>query len=496
MNILLQMSVSAGVLILLTAVVRAFAINRLPKTMFVALWGIAIGRLIVPFSIPSKIGISGLIHRIGEVFGLKGPAINAAWDADAVFYRSMDYMNVVYKPLRMELLMILWLAGAGLLALLFAVSFYKSHREIKTALPVRGNVLIDKWLSGRKTNRPIEVLVSDKITTPLTYGILKPKIILPKSMDFSNEPQLGYVLTHEYIHIRRFDALWKLVMITALCCHWFNPTVWLLYLLMNRDLELACDERVVKLFGESARSDYALSLIEMAEQRSKFAPLYSSFSKNATEERIVSIMKFKKTSVLSLVLAFILVAGAASVFAESTADTVLRLHGVLRTDSGVFSFDIDEKGIVTVKDADGKVVSTTAVDSDGKAVLTDGSGRVIKELQLHIPGYKSADGEPFKIYGAAMLAGKDEADVKNGIGPGGGMPPKYILEVGGKGSVIVRDTEGQIIAAGTADSSGMAILTDSNGVKVGTAVVTDGTVVKLNININKKEDKGLFFSTY
>ena len=97
---------------------------------------------------------------------------------------------------------------------------------------------------------------------------------------------------HEYVHIQRWDALWKLLFALALCIHWFNPLVWLMFVLANRDLELTCDERVIRHFGAGTKQNYAHSLIRMAEQRSKFAPLYSGFSKHVAAERIESIMKF------------------------------------------------------------------------------------------------------------------------------------------------------------------------------------------------------------
>jgi len=250
---------------------------------------------------------------------------------------------------------------------------------------------------------------------------------------------------------------------------------------MNRDLEIACDEKVIKLFGESTKSDYALSLIEMAERRTKFTPLYSSFSKNATAERIVSIMNFRKKSVFSLVLAILLVAGATLVFAESAANTAnraLRLHGVIQTESGRFSFNLDEKGIITVKDADGKVISTTTAGSDGKATLTDGSGKVIETLHLDMDILKQIQGKRVLLYNPALLSGKGEPDAEYGIGISADTLPKYMAEVAGKGIVIVKNAEGKVFGAGTVDNNGTAIMTDNNGVKIGRARVNDG-VTKL-----------------
>ncbi|MTI55876.1 M56 family metallopeptidase [Geosporobacter ferrireducens] len=484
MNVL-QMSVSAGILIFVIVIIRMLAMNKLPKIMFIALWGIALCRLIIPFSIPSKFSIYNVINRIGEEFVRKAAAANSN-EARALIY----YMEAAYKPFQIEAMMILWIAGAVFLAVFFAGSFYKSYSEIRTALPMKGNALIENWLGEQKINRPINILVSDKITTPLTYGIIKPKIILPKVMDYNNEIQLKYILTHELIHIKRFDALWKLLLVTALCLHWFNPMVWLLYALMNRDLEITCDEKVIKVFGEATKSHYALSLIEMAERGSRLTPFYSSFSKNATEERIVSIMKFKKTSLFSLVLALIFVAGATFVFAEGTVTKALYIYGRIQTDSGKFNFILDEKGMITVKNEDGNIVDTITIDSDGNAVLTDGSGEIIKTLQLNIP--KGFQGKGVRVHTTEILAEKAEPGVRIGISKGAKMV-KFTTEVVGKGVVTVKDAEGGVIATGTADKDGKAILTDDNGVAIGNATVNGGKVMKLIVNLDGMSNKNTGF---
>ena len=129
---------------------------------------------------------------------------------------------------------------------------------------------------------------------------------MPKKTDWSNTEQLDYVLYHEFTHIRRFDLLAKLVTITAVCIHWFNPFVWLLYFFFNRDLELSCDDCVVKHFGET-KSAYANTLIGMEEKKNFSTPLCNHFSKNAIEERITAIMKSKKTTIGMMVAAVVIV---------------------------------------------------------------------------------------------------------------------------------------------------------------------------------------------
>ena len=167
---------------------------------------------------------------------------------------------------------------------------------------------ISHWLKKHPLKRSVKVRQSDRITRPLTYGILAPVILLPRDTEWKNEERLQHILSHEYIHIRHFDMAVKLIAAAALCIHWFNPLVWMMYILFNRDMELACDESVVKQFGSGARAAYARTLIAMGEKESGLNPLCSNFSKNAVEERITAIMKTKKlTAGVLLVSAAVLI---------------------------------------------------------------------------------------------------------------------------------------------------------------------------------------------
>ena len=147
------------------------------------------------------------------------------------------------------------------------------------SLPV-SNDFIKSWLSTHRMKRSISIRQFSRFTAPLTYGVFRPVILMPMSTDWENTKALQYVLAHEYVHIRRFDSVTKLVLTAVLCVHWFNPLVWMMYILANRDIELSCDEAVVRLFGENTRAAYARMLISMEETRSGFVPLCSNFSKN------------------------------------------------------------------------------------------------------------------------------------------------------------------------------------------------------------------------
>lgn len=184
--------------------------------------------------------------------------------------------------------------------------------------------------------RFVRIRQLDTIPAPLTYGVVRPVVLLPKTTEYADERQLGYILAHEYTHVRRFDTLTKGLLAAALCVHWFNPLVWVMYVFANRDIELACDEAVVRTFGETARSAYARALIGMEEKKSRLGPFCNGFSKIAIEERIVAIMKTKRTTTIGIVLALALVVGTATAFATSAAiDETNPDRDAIREDVGV-----------------------------------------------------------------------------------------------------------------------------------------------------------------
>ncbi len=374
---LLEMSFTGAVLTGVVALLRLFFINRLPKKTFIVLWGVVVLRLLVPFQITSSYSIYSLfpMERLAEsmqkssVVGTEGKTLNdgegnpadhvmgntvngaadneindaadsavgnAAGNAinggkDASLQggkdRTADGIHIGFGSLYdgvfgdARLRRSIWGFGVLLCALWFGAAYFKCRRGFAVSFPVENRYVTD-WLARHGLRHSIQVRWTGGIRTPLTYGILRPIILLPKRMDWENQAQLEYVLTHEYVHIRRLDGVTKFVLVLTLCIHWFNPFVWLMYVLCNRDLELSCDERVVRIFGEQSRRGYARTLISLEERKSGLRPLYNSFSQNAIEERITAIMKIKKLTAIAVIAAVLLVAGVAVVFATSGERTV------------------------------------------------------------------------------------------------------------------------------------------------------------------------------
>ena len=312
---LMQMSVAGALMILATTVIRALAINRVPKKTFLVLWGAALMRLLVPFSLPSALSVYSLLRQKALPVMANAPAAALPVAASEQAY-AVAAQTGAASAWTLPVWGIVWIVGLIICAAFFTVTYFRCYREFQMSLPVK-NDAVRCWLETHKLSRSISVRQSDRISSPLTFGVLRPVILMPKRTDWQDETALRYVLEHEFVHIQRFDTVFKLFLIAAVCVHWFNPLVWVMYILANRDIELACDETVVKRFGSGTRASYAKVLISMEAARSGLAPLCNHFSRNAIEERITAIMKTQKTTIISLIMAAALITGTVTAFATS-----------------------------------------------------------------------------------------------------------------------------------------------------------------------------------
>ena len=314
---LLQMSFVGAVMILAIIVIRALAINLLPKKTFGVLWGIAVVRLLLPLSLPSVFSVYSLLRKyIPVIDAVKGSQAVLVLQTETPEQITTIHNNLSSTANTVSVWAVIWAIGMLISVMVFAIAYWKCQQEFQTSLPVN-NDFITKWLNSHQQKRTIAIRQSSRFSAPLTYGILRPVILVPTSTEWENTASLQYVLEHEYVHIRRFDSIKKIALIIVLCVHWFNPLVWAMYILANRDIELSCDEAVLRLFGENKKATYARVLISMEETRNGLTPLCNNFSKNAIEERITAIMKTKKTTICSLILASFIVAGTTTAFATS-----------------------------------------------------------------------------------------------------------------------------------------------------------------------------------
>lgn len=362
---LLQMSFSGGILILVIVLIRTIAGSRLPKRAFFALWAVALLRLLIPFSLPSVFSFYSLVGQNVSSASDVQPSDAVSFPSDAQLSDAVSFpndaqssdvaslpndaqssdaaslpngtspsgtagvsntkpvLNFIISALKGAKIgnaalpwLIIYLAGLLFCAGFLTLSYLKCLSKFRMSLPVREGYGA-AWLKEHPLKRTVSIRQSDMVMAPLTYGLFHPVILMPGSVDWNDKEELQYILMHEYVHIRRFDAVTKLAAAVALCLHWFNPLVFIMYILFNRDIELSCDERVVRTFGEESKANYANTLIHMEEKKSGLVPFYSSFSKNAIEERIKAIMKIKKTSFGAIIFTIILITGVAVLFATS-----------------------------------------------------------------------------------------------------------------------------------------------------------------------------------
>ena len=310
---LLTMSISGGVLIILIIVLRFFAINNLPKKVFVLLWDIVLLRLLIPFNLPISYGIASPAAKIVDNgIGLYNASYSPITQGNT---KELTFEAVNITQNRITWITIAYLAGMITLLVIFGMLYFKEYQTLQSALPVTGET--ENNFRSAAIPKRVKLMVSDRISTPLAFGIISPEIIFPRILSPSDNEEIKYVLTHEVIHIKRFDNLWKVIMLIAVSIHWFNPFVWIMYILFNRDIELSCDEKVISLLGENTKKEYAMALVNLAEKQYHWSFFSNGFGKNAIQERIVAIMKFKRVTYISAGCAVLLLAGAITVFAQN-----------------------------------------------------------------------------------------------------------------------------------------------------------------------------------
>ncbi|WP_160037075.1 M56 family metallopeptidase [Paenibacillus sp. An7] len=333
---LLEISLSATIFILAVIFFRSLLIHKLPKMTFMLLWGVAFVQLIVPFSVHSQFSIFTAVNYLKRMFSVQevipltesSPYLNGGTVIMPLITENLTIPTVPLQTTsQISPIVLAWLIGFTLCALYFIIPHLRCRSNYKMSLPIKSD-FISKWQKSNPLWRKVQIRQSDEISTPLTYGIFQPIILLPKNLDYTDENQLELILTHEFTHIKRFDTLKKWLLAAGVCVHWFNPFVWIMYILANRDIELSCDESVIWTFGESMKPTYAMALVRLEEKKSGLSPIISNFSKNPTEERIISIMKTKKTSITTMLLAIAITAGIVTVFATSALDKSEAAPGV------------------------------------------------------------------------------------------------------------------------------------------------------------------------
>ncbi len=271
----LQIQILGTEFILVMLLIRIVSKQILPKRYIVILWDFVLLSFLIPFFVPirsfSDTNLSSLSTTITTV------------------NHSISEIMMRYLPP----LKTIWFMGTALILLHFTVTYLKSVHKFKRAKIITEPFIMN-WLSLHKTKRKIEIRESTEIDSPLTFGFLHPVILLPNSCTKGNQNHLSLILQHEYLHVRHFDAIRKLVILVVVSLHWFNPIVWIMCIMYNKDIEFACDESVIKTKGVDYKTEYSLVLIDSVKRIHNHDILNSYLCKSYMEERISLIMQQKK----------------------------------------------------------------------------------------------------------------------------------------------------------------------------------------------------------
>ena len=292
---LLEVNLTASIVILFVICARLF-LKRAPKIFSYVLWAIVLLRLLAPISIESSVSVvpeqtefvsmvelNEAMPRI-EFESPGDRAINQwIWENTppgepfAQTSRSLDAQTYLTFS---------WLTGMVFMLLRSVVSYWKLRKRVRVAIPLRKGIYI-----------------ADDIDTPFVMGIFRPVIYLPGTLD---KAERKYIIAHERHHIRRGDHIFKALGFLALTVHWFNPLVWVAFVLANRDMEMSCDEAVIRKFGEDVRADYSASLLNLATGHRLFAGTPLAFGEGNPTGRVLNLAKWKKPTIWVILICLII----------------------------------------------------------------------------------------------------------------------------------------------------------------------------------------------
>ena len=299
---IINMSISASWLVLAVLILR-FVLKKAPKWINVLLWGIVAIRLICPFSFESTLSLIPSAETIPLNIGMDTtPTINSGISAiNNAVNPIISQSNTPMAGASVNLLQItigiyeyIWIFGMIALALYTAISYWRLCRKVDTAVRYKDNIF-----------------QSENVSFPFVLGIIKPRIYLPFKM---NGQYLEHVVAHEQAHVCRKDHWWKPLGFLLLMIHWFNPLMWLAYVLLCRDIELACDEKVIKELGNEQRGDYTQALVACSINRRMIAACPLAFGEVSVKERVKSVMNYKKPAFWVIIISVIVCVGVAVCF--------------------------------------------------------------------------------------------------------------------------------------------------------------------------------------
>lgn len=426
-------SISVIIPIIVVLVIRNCVIYRVSKKILKFFWIIMICRLLVPVFVPldflgpfninrsiSRVVLNNYSVEILEDFNknivgdFNSPRLNSV-SLDSV--NSLDGTvkdGIKQRPYGFEgkkILTFVWCFGFFVVAFFISVRHILFIRKCKEAIPIsldyRKIKRVSEYLNQIKIRREIKINQFDEVSVPLTFGIIRPVVIIPKIF-LCDEKLLEFSLLHELTHIKRLDVLVKLLLAISICIHWFNPFVWLMYFFVDRDIELACDEEVSDFLGEDNKKDYAISLINITDLNKSENFLTSSYAKFFLEERCVSIMKSRKSNILTFILVLGVIVLPMQAFARGSFNEKLALEEKDRElNSSYDSSELNEQDYseMLVQIDEETMEKKVSLDR-GESWLTDEEADVLLNHGETEPEYWTAD--EFEIWLQSFLDNNNE----------------------------------------------------------------------------------------
>ena len=299
---IVNMSISASWLVLAVLLLRLILKNA-PKWVRVLLWGFVAVRLVCPFSIESVLSLIPSAETVSPEIMLDWtPEISTGIHALDTAVNPIITQSFAPQPMAsanpLQILIPVcanfWILGILIMLLYTGISYFLLRRKVSAAVLLRENIY-----------------QSENVASPFVLGAVKPRIYLPFRMDAKN---LEHVIAHEQAHIRRRDHLWKPLGFTLLALHWFNPLMWLGYILLCRDIELACDEKVIREMDNDAKADYSEAMVACSVHRRSIAACPLAFGEVGVKTRVKSILHYKKPAFWVMLAAIVICAAVAVCF--------------------------------------------------------------------------------------------------------------------------------------------------------------------------------------
>jgi beta-lactamase regulating signal transducer with metallopeptidase domain len=315
------MSITASIVIVFVMLAR-IPLKKVPKIFSYVIWAVVLFRLVCPISFSSQLSVMGIlrtpvvadnsvpfvppdiVHTEYPQVDLPVPGVSEVINESL----PQGQEQLVADPLewQMAAATVLWLCGIAAMLIYSTVSLLLLRRKLISAVPLSKAVQNSTIFNpGIKAFSHESIYIVDHIPTPFVIGIIRPKIYLPSTL---NERELSYVILHEQTHIRRYDHIVKMIAFLALVVHWFNPLVWVAFLLCVKDMEMSCDERVLREMGTDIKADYSTSLLSLAAGRRLINGSPLAFGEGNIKGRIKNVMNFRKPAFWVLVVAVIAVA--------------------------------------------------------------------------------------------------------------------------------------------------------------------------------------------